>query len=209
MKAENVTDFDQKFRTIFGGKSRTDDGEDEPKSTVVEKTLEILEPFIRERWHTPAREAMMTMRRHDRIDVHMSLSSSETTEYLAYLHYQTTKKPISEATQKAVVGLLSAQAKYEGDEHSVFSRIAHVNGKIYVDMGDDSHRAVCIDPALLPVGWKVIDSADVPVRFRRSRSALALPAPVPGVPLDALRVIFPNIEDADWIQIVGLSLIHI
>ena len=204
MKAENVTDFDQKFRTIFGGKSRVEgDAEDEPKSTVVEKTLEILAPFIRERWHTPSREAMLTMRRPDGIDLHMALSSSETTEYLAYLHYQATKKPISEATQKAVVGLLSAQARYEGQEHPVYSRIAHVDGKIYVDMGDDLHCATCIDPALLPTGWKVIGSGDVPVRFRRSRSALPLPAPVSGVSLDGLRVIFPNIEDADWIQVVG------
>ena len=182
MKAENVTDFDQRFRTIFGGKSRVEDADDEPKGTVVEKTLEILEPFIHERWHTPAREAMITIRREDGIDRHMSLASSETIEFLGYLHYQVTRKPISESTQKAVIGLLSAQARYEGEEHAIHSRIAHYDGCIYVDLGDESHRAVCISPEQLPIGWKVIDSADVPVRFRRSRSALALPVPVIRIP---------------------------
>ena len=115
MPAENVTDFDQKFRTIFGGKSRTgDEPDDEPKSTVVTQTIEVLKPFFKELWHTPSRDAMLTTRSKAGIDVDMSLSSSETIEYLGFRYYQETRKPISDATQKAVIGLLSAQARYEG-----------------------------------------------------------------------------------------------
>ncbi len=203
MSAE-ASDFDRKFQTIFGGRPRTgNEGEDEPKSTVVTQALEVLRPFVQELWRTPARDAMLTTRNASGIDSHMSLASPETAEYLSYCYYQNTRKPISDATQKAVIGLLSAKARYEGNEYPFFSRMAHHAGRIYVDLGDDLHRAVCIDPNHLPVGWTVIDSVDVPVRFRRSKSALPLPAPVAGGSLETLRIIFPNIEDADWIQVVG------
>ena len=203
MTAENVVDFDKKYRSVLGGKSRTGDETEEPKPSVVVETLATLEPFIHELWHTPSREAMLTSRSADGIDTHLSFASPETAEYLGYRFFQKMQKPVSETTMKAVISLLSARARYEGDQHPVFSRIAHHDERVYVDLGDDRHRAVCIDPDFLPIGWKVIESADIPVRFRRSKSALALPVPVAGASLDSLRTIFPNISNDDWMLIVG------
>ncbi len=105
MSAANVRDFEfeKQYRTLFGDMARPGpDPADEPKSTVVTQTLEVLTPFIQELWRTPSRDAMLTTRSADGIDSHMSLSSPETVEYLCYRHYQKTRKPISEATQKAV-----------------------------------------------------------------------------------------------------------
>jgi hypothetical protein len=137
------------------------------------------------------------------IDSHHSLASTETAEFLNYRHYVATGKPLSETSLKGVTGLLAAKAKYEGTCHPIYSRIAHHDGEIYVDLGDDQQRAVRISPALLPIGFAVVSSDEVPVRFRRSRSALALPIPVPGGSIEPLWAIFPNVTTEDRILALG------
>jgi hypothetical protein len=111
----------------------------------------------------------------------------------------------SEALQVAVE-TIAAFAQFKGEEHEVHCRIAEHAG-IYIDMGDKTWRAI----EITELGWKVVD--EPPVRFRRSPSTRALPMPVSGGSIKALRE-FANLKkidgkgsggkaDAEFVVLVG------
>jgi len=84
---------------------------------------------------------------------------------------------------------ISGQARFEGSECEVATRIASHGGAIYLDLCDDAWRAVEIDAT----GWRTV--TDPPVRFIRSRGMLPLPQPEHG---DAELIWhYVNVCDAD------------
>jgi hypothetical protein len=85
------------------------------------------------------------------------------------------------AAMKTALRTLSAHARYEGDQRQVFLRAAHVDGKIYIDIGDPEWRVVEIDST----GWRMVE--DSPVRFRRTAGMAALPIPERGGSVELLR----------------------
>ncbi len=195
MTASEPISFEERLDRVTGGKRRQvakGEGEERPNATA--HTLEVLKPFIVAKWRTPSREPMVTLRDPNGIDSHLSLASSNASELLNLRYFQSQGKPISEATRKQVMELLAVDAKYLCEEHPVFSRIAGHEGELYVDLCEAGHLAVRITPER----WSVIDSKELPVRFRRSQSALSLPAPEAGGSLDELRIVFPNSSDEDW-----------
>ncbi|KXG76613.1 hypothetical protein AN618_15060 [Fervidicola ferrireducens] len=109
------------------------------------------------------------------------------------------KPPGSQALQDAI-GVLEAKAQFDGPEYPVFTRIAEHDGKIYIDLANDTWEAVEISP----VGWRVI--SDCPVKFRRSKGMLPLPHPESGGSLEELKR-FLNIPDEDsWRLMVAWLL---
>ena len=101
--------------------------------------------------------------------------------YLTRLYYERTRKaPNAEALQGALA-LCEAAARFDGEQHRVYTRIGEQDGNIYLDLCDDAWRAVEITPA----GWKVV--SDPPVRFRRPHGMLPLPEPHRGGHFDELR----------------------
>lgn len=110
----------------------------------------------------------------------------------------TGKAPGAQAMQDAL-GVLEAKAHFDGPQHEVHVRVAHVGGKIYVDLANDSWQAVEITAS----GWQVV--ADPPVKFRRPRGLAAMPTPRPGGNLDDLRP-FINCRDEDWPLVVAWLL---
>lgn len=101
----------------------------------------------------------------------------------------------SQAVQDAL-GVLEGRALFAGSERDVHVRIAALGDAIYLDLGDPAWRAVEITAG----GWHVVVSP--PVRFRRPKGALALPEPLPGGTLTALRP-FVNITADDWPLLVA------
>ncbi|MBX3552902.1 MAG: hypothetical protein KF697_10615 [Pseudolabrys sp.] len=87
--------------------------------------------------------------------------------------------PSSEALQSAL-NVIEAKAHFDAPERTVHVRIGGLDGRLYLDLGDDTWRAVEIDAA----GWRVIDHP--PVRFRRA-AGMALPAPIAGGSVDVPR----------------------
>src|SRR5262249_25759551 len=96
----------------------------------------------------------------------------------------------------AAINLMEAQAVFDGEEHRVHVRIAEHEGAIYLDLCNSSWQVVQITRD----GWLVTD--DAPVRFRRSKSMLALPAPAPGGSVDLLRA-FLNVDHITWILVIA------
>jgi len=101
--------------------------------------------------------------------------------WLAKRFFETTQgAPSSEALQSAL-NVLEAKAHFDAPERLVHIRVGGLDGRLYLDLGDETWRAVEIDAA----GWRVVDNP--PVRFRRAAGMQPLPVPVPGGSVETLR----------------------
>lgn len=171
--------------------------ETEAKSSAATKMAMLGLQTAHELFHTPSGEPFVTVK-DGGVLKHYAVQGSDYAEHLTRLNYlEYATAPAADAV-KAASNIVAGEAKYAGAEHEVFARIAHHEGLIWVDLGDPTWRAVRIDSH----GWRVVDSAEVPVKFKRTRSTRALPEPQSGGSLDELRSLF-KIEDADWMIIPG------
>jgi hypothetical protein len=107
--------------------------------------------------------------------------------------------PSSEALQSAL-NVIEAKAHFDAPERTVHVRVGGLDGRLYLDLGDETWRAVEIDAA----GWRVID--DPPVRFRRAAGMQALPAPVAGGSVEALRSFLNVRSGADFVLVIAWAL---
>jgi hypothetical protein len=94
------------------------------------------------------------------------------------------------------LGTLEGLALFHGAECAVHLRLAEAAGAIYLDLADPAWQVVEIRAG----SWSV--RADAPVRFRRPRGLQALPVPVGGGALDALRALL-TVDDDTWRLIAG------
>jgi hypothetical protein len=107
--------------------------------------------------------------------------------------------PSSEALQSAL-HVIEAKAHFDAPERTVHVRVGGLDDRLYLDLGDQTWRAVEIDPA----GWRVIDNP--PVRFRRAAGMQALPAPVAGGSVEMLRSFLNVRSDADFVLVIAWAL---
>jgi hypothetical protein len=107
--------------------------------------------------------------------------------------------PSSEALQSAL-NVIEAKAHFDAPERTVHVRVGGLDERLYLDLGDETWRAVEIDAA----GWRVIDNP--PVRFRRAAGMQALPAPVTGGSVEMLRLFLNVRADADFVLVIAWAL---
>jgi hypothetical protein len=120
--------------------------------------------------------------------------------WLARQFFEVTRgAPSSEALQ-AALNVVEAKAHFDGPERPVFVRVGGLDGRLYLDLGDDAWRAVEIDAH----GWRVIDNP--PVRFRRAAGMQALPMPDAGGSIETLRSFLNVQSDADFVLAVAWAL---
>src|SRR4029450_2076528 len=84
-----------------------------------------------------------------------------------------------------------------GQKAPVFLRVASLPGKLYVDLGTADWSAIEITDE----HWSVVPTP--PVRFRRSKGMLPLPAPEYGGSLDALNDFIHPPRDARRPRVQG------
>jgi hypothetical protein len=120
--------------------------------------------------------------------------------WLARQFFEATQgAPSSEALQSAL-NVIEAKAHFDAPERVVYIRVGGLDGKLYLDLCDETWRAVEIDTT----GWRVIDNP--PVRFRRAAGMKALPMPVPGGSVETLRSFLNLQSDADFVLVVAWAL---
>lgn len=107
--------------------------------------------------------------------------------------------PSSEALQSAL-NVIEAKAHFDAPERVVHIRVGGLDGRLYLDLCDDEWRAVEIDAT----GWRVIHNP--PVRFRRAAGMKALPPPVTGGSIEALRPFLNVRSDADFVLVTACAL---
>jgi hypothetical protein len=128
------------------------------------------------------------------------IRSKGVTRWLLRRFFETTGgAPNSEALQSAL-NVLEAKAHFDAPERTVHVRVAGLNNKAYLDLGDRAWRAIEIDG----MGWKIIEVP--PVRFRRAAGMRALPVPVSGGSLNDLRPFLNVRSSRDFILVVAWML---
>lgn len=146
-------------------------------------------------WHTPAKEAYATIP----IDDHQEtwpVRSQTFKRYLAMRFFDEEGKAMNSDALSAAINLIEAKALFEGETHPVHVRVAEHEENIYLDLCNETWQVV----EITPLGWQVLDES--PVRFRRSRGMLPLPAPQSGGTVDQLRG-FLNVDDDIWRLVVA------
>ncbi|MDP8994924.1 MAG: hypothetical protein M3N07_08105 [Pseudomonadota bacterium] len=120
--------------------------------------------------------------------------------WLARCFFEATQgAPSSEALQ-AALNVIEARAHFDAPEREVHVRVAGLDGRLYLDLADETWRAVEIGTD----GWRVIDNP--PVRFRRAAGMQPLPVPVAGGSVAALRP-FLNVQtDTDFVLVIAWAL---
>ncbi len=223
MSIKLPVDFAAKHQQLFGSTmTKTprirhgSDDEKEPKENDVgasqaTKATELVVEAAEELWHDAMRIPFATL--HDPVTgvvSHYPIHGRGLTELVNFLYFERYARTISSESIKSAVNTIAAMAKYNGTQHASYSRTAHYEGSIFVDVGDDRWHAIRIDPASWDAEsaswrscWSVVPSRNVPVRFRRSPSSRALPLPVQGGSLNLIRQLFPNIANDEWMLLVG------
>jgi hypothetical protein len=107
--------------------------------------------------------------------------------------------PSSEALQSAL-NVIEAKAHFDAPERQVHIRVGGLDGRLYLDLGDETWRAVEIEAS----GWRVIDNP--PVRFRRASGMKPMPIPVGGGSVATLRSFLNVHTDADFVLVVAWAL---
>jgi hypothetical protein len=128
------------------------------------------------------------------------LRSNGFKRWLLRRYFETTQSaPNSEAVQSAL-NVIAAKADYDAPERIVHVRVAGLDDRLYLDLGDQNWRAVEIDAT----GWRVIENPAV--RFRRSAGIRPLPTPVSGGSIATLRSFLNVRSDADFVLVVAWAL---
>lgn len=103
------------------------------------------------------------------------------------------KIPNAESTQNAL-NYLDGRARFDSPATAVYLRLAPHDGRIYWDLANDAWQILEISAG----DWRAIEAKDAPVRFRRSKGMLALPAPVKGGDLSSLKNFINYPDHAAW-----------
>jgi hypothetical protein len=149
-------------------------------------------------WHTPDGHGYITLAINGHLET-WRLGTSAVRQWLSHMYFKTYGRvPSSQAMQDAL-DRLAGQARFEGEEHQVYVRVAPGPGqRIYLDLANALWEVVEITPE----GWRVVGSHECPVKFRRPRGMLPLPTPLLGGSVAELRPFVNVASDRDWALLV-------
>lgn len=152
-----------------------------------------------ELFHTPDQEPYAAIAVDDHVRT-VELRSREMKGWLRRRYFAAHGSAAGSRAVDEAIDELEAVALFEGPEVPVHLRVAEHDGRLFVDLGDRSGRAVEIGGG----NWRLIDRP--PVHFRRSASQFALPEPVRGGSIDDLRPFLNVADDAGFRMLVGYLL---
>jgi hypothetical protein len=117
----------------------------------------------------------------DDVTVTLPIRSTDFRLWLRRAYFQQTGKAPSAQALNDALGVLEAQALFDGPTMPVFVRVGEHSGKVYLDLGDSTWQAVEVDTQ----GWRLV--ANPPVKFVRKPGMLPLPVPRLGGTIEDLR----------------------
>jgi hypothetical protein len=131
-----------------------------------------------------------------------ALNSRGFRRWLMKIFFEQYGRAATGETIKSSITTLEGIACFDCNERAVFVRLAEYDGKTYLDLCNETWQVVEIGLQ----GWRVIESKDCPVRFRRAHGMLALPAPERGGTIGKLRQ-FLNLTSKDDFVLVASWLL--
>ena len=170
--------------------------EEEPKKSQATLLVELA--LTAELWHTAGQDkAYATLPVNDHTE-HLPIRSKTLRHWLARQFFMEQHKAPSKQALADALNVIDGKALFDGPEYPCFVRVAECEGRIYLDLVNEARQTVEIDAE----GWKVIESRNCPVRFRRGPAMLPLPTPTKGGDIKELRR-FVNVADESWPLLLG------
>lgn len=176
--------------------AKKDKDKDEESETQAQELIRHAADAVL--FHDAEGRAYATVRVNDHHET-LPIRSGGFKRWLVREFYRTREKPPSSTALNDAIGLIEAQASFDGQEIPVHVRVAEADGNIYLDLCNPHWEVVEVTPK----GWTILPSDKMPVKFRRARGMLALPSPTPGGRLEDLRTLLGIKNDRDWQLLVG------
>jgi hypothetical protein len=147
-----------------------------------------------ELWHGPDFVPYATLGN----GANLPVEGSAFARWIRSVALEITNRGLAQNTLDTVVATCSAISQCQGREQKVYRRVARIEDRIEVDLGNETHDAVIIDGN----GWTIGKPS---VRFLRSDNAAAFPTPIHGGSIDLLRP-FVNLPVDQFPLFVGSIL---
>jgi hypothetical protein len=167
-----------------------------PQADVLMEIVGDLQLF-----HSPSRECFAVINVNGHNENH-SLDSTEFTAWLSRQYWEREQRMPSKQNVEDVLTQLKGRALHEWPREETHIRVAEYEqegeNQIFIDLGNEDWQAVRVTAN----GWEVIESTYIPVKFRRSAGAQALPTPLEGGDLEDLSP-FVNVEEEDFILVLA------
>lgn len=193
----DLLDPNRRERTAPKSETSKATTEDETSGKKLSQATRIVDLAVEsgaEFWLSEEGEAFISIPEPNHIEVH-PLKSSHVQSWLSGLLFKAAATTPNGQSVRDALSVLDGIARFGGEVHPVFVRLAGHKGRIYLDLGGPNWRAVEIGPD----GWRVIPSESVPVKFRRSKGMLEIPEPERGGDLEDLRGVLNVPEGDPWI----------
>lgn len=200
----NLGADDAKFRQLLGGlpestapATRHSGEQPGARPPQAQQLVELVDEA--QLFHSPDSIAFATIPIDDHHETHAILGTQLKRWLRRKFYGRYGKPPNAQALSDAVL-TLDARASYDGEEQSVFIRLAEADGALYVDLGDQLWRGIEITPE----GWHIVHK--LPVKFQRAPGMQQLPVPMAGGSIEQLRE-FVNVgSESDFRLLVGYTL---
>jgi hypothetical protein len=188
-EVQEMLDAAKPFEPKHTGKSeRQSDGERESQATqLVNLALGQVTLFH------DGEDTFATFPVRDHIETH-NLKGRAFRRWLTGAYFEREQKAANSDAIRAAIETLAGYAQFRGEEREVHVRVAGHDGKLYLDLCDADWRVVEIGPE----GWRVVESQEAPVRFRRAHGMQALPLPERGGSIDDLLPFLNTATEADF-----------
>jgi hypothetical protein len=190
-----ATDREEIMRLLGEAVEAAEPDDEKRRKTQADEAADAMRE-AGELWHDEDNEPWMTFTRDDHRE-HWPLRSKAIRSLISLTYYQKMGRTLGAQARQDALARLEGSALFEGEQHSVFTRIAGAAGELWIDLADDAWRAIKITTA----GWVVVDQPEV--RFRRRRGMRALPEPVAGGSIEALRAFVNVASDDDWLMVIA------
>jgi hypothetical protein len=164
------------------------------KPTQAQLLLALAEPT--ELWHCPDGLAYGTFEENDHRETRQ-VRSSGFRNWLTHRFYQQTQSGPNAQAMEEALRTIEAKARYSGNEHKVYIRVAEYGGAFYLDLCNQQWSVVEVTAA----GWRIVP--DAPVRFRRAKGMLPLPLPVAVGSVEELRRFLNLPDEKSWRLVVA------
>lgn len=178
-----------------------DDSEKKPKES--KRLFGYVNEWVEELWHTPEGIPYATILRKAGHLEHHPVESKYFERGMRIVFHGQEEAPPSQNAIRDVREMLGSLGVLHGLERAIYLRTAHLEEprRIYLDLGSKNHEAVEITAE----GWRILPAQEVPVRFYRPALLGALPTPVQGGSVAALRP-FLNLDEQGFVLLISWIL---
>lgn len=188
--------------TIGNHEDRTEESVRKERKSTRPSSSNLVEIFRKsgaELWRSVGGEEWCSIPTNGHFENHR-VQSMAVEKWLTRLCLRETGQiPIKTALEETI-RTLQALA-FDCPAYRLWQRVARLDGVIYVDLGDDRHRAIEVTAHN---GWRIIDRP--PVKFERDVAMKALPEPIHGGSIEQLRGFLNVKSDADFYLLTGWAI---